>query len=96
MTVNCRHYLPCLGEFGSMRGWSLQTLLSGLHDKVQQSVAVSRQSFGHPGTKGDASEKAWLELLETYLPHRYQAATAHVVDSRDGFSQQMDIVIFDR
>jgi hypothetical protein len=79
-----------------MSEWSLQTLLSGLHDKVQQSLAVSRQSFGHPGTKGDASEKAWLELLETYLPHRYQAATAHVVDSRDGFSQQMDIVIFDR
>jgi hypothetical protein len=41
-----------------------QTLLSGLHDKVQQSLAVSRQSFGHPGTKGDASEKHGWSCLK--------------------------------
>lgn len=79
-----------------MSDWSIETLLSALHDKVQQSLAVSRQSFGHPGTKGDASEKAWLDLFEAYLPRRYQATTAHVVDSKNQFSQQMDIVIFDR
>ena len=31
-----------------------------------------------------------------YLPHRYQAETAHVVDSRGAFSQQIDVVVFDR
>ena len=55
-----------------------------------------RKSFGHPGTKGDASEKVWLELLQTYLPRRYEAATAHIVDSQGEFSQQIDVVIFDR
>ena len=55
-----------------------------------------RKSFGHPVTKGDASEKVWLELLQTYLPKRYQAATAHVVDSKGVFSEQIDVVIFDR
>lgn len=57
---------------------------------------MARKSFGHPVTKGDASERVWLDLLKTYLPHRYQAETAHVVDSAGAFSQQIDIVIFDR
>jgi hypothetical protein len=37
-----------------------------------------------------------LELFETYLPRRYSAAKAHVVDSNDVFSDQIDVVIFDR
>ncbi len=35
-------------------------------------------------------------MLKTYLPQRYQVATAHVVDSEGCFSQQIDVVIFDR
>lgn len=79
-----------------MSEWSLSQLLSGLHDDIQQRLETVRKSFGHPGTKGDASEKVWLELLQTYLPRRYQAATAHVVDSHGVFSQQIDVVVFDR
>lgn len=76
--------------------WSLSQLLSGLHDDIQRRLETVRKSFGHPGTKGDASEKVWLELLQKYLPKRYQADKAHVVDSRGVFSQQIDVVIFDR
>lgn len=76
--------------------WSIQTLLSELHDDIQQRLSRARRSFGHPGTKGDASESVWLELLQTYLPKRYQAASAHVVDSHGTFSDQIDVVIFDR
>lgn len=79
-----------------MTEWSLQRLLSGLHDDIEQKLRISRQSFGHPGTKGDASEHVWLEMLQTYLPERYQAAKAHVVDSLGAFSEQIDVVIFDR
>jgi hypothetical protein len=79
-----------------MTDWSLSVLLAGLHDDIQQKLETVRKSFGHPGTKGDASEKVWLELLETYLPKRYQAATAHVVDSKGAFSDQIDVVVFDR
>ena len=35
-------------------------------------------------------------MLESYLPKRYQAATAHVVDSKGDFSDQLDVVVFDR
>jgi hypothetical protein len=79
-----------------MSEWSLSQLLSGLHEDIQQKLEISRKSFGHPGTKGDASESVWLEMLQAYLPQRYQAATAHVVDSHGNFSDQIDVVVFDR
>ena len=76
--------------------WSLSQLLAGLHDDIQQRLEIVRKSLGHPGTKGDASEQVWLQLLQKYLPCRYQSATAHVVDSKGMFSEQIDIVVFDR
>lgn len=79
-----------------MSEWSLSQLLSSLHEDIQQRLAIVRKSFNHPGTKGDASENVWISMLETYLPKRYQAAKAHVVDSLGNFSQQIDVVIFDR
>jgi hypothetical protein len=79
-----------------MTEWSLPRLLAGLHDDIHQRLETVRKTFGHPGTKGDASERVWLELLQEYLPRRYQAAKAHVVDSKGVFSQQIDVVIFDR
>ena len=79
-----------------MSEWSLSQLLSSLHEDIQQRLAIVRKSFKHPGTKGDASENVWISMLETYLPKRYQAAKAHVVDSLGNFSQQIDVVVFDR
>ena len=79
-----------------MSNWSLSRLLAGLHDDIEQRLKTARETFGHPGTKGDASEHVWLELLRTYLPRRYHAETAHIVDSNDIFSDQIDVVIFDR
>ncbi|MGJ4927162.1 DUF6602 domain-containing protein [Bradyrhizobium sp. HKCCYLS2038] len=79
-----------------MTDWSLSVLLSGLHDDIQQKLAIARKSFAHPGTKGDASEQVWLEMLQAYLPQRYQAASAHIVDSQGNFSDQIDVVVFDR
>src|SRR5687767_2077883 len=79
-----------------MSNWSLSQLLAGLHDDIETRLATARKTFGHPTTKGDASERVWLELLQTYLPLRYQTEKAHVVDSNGVFSDQIDVVIFDR
>ena len=79
-----------------MAEWSLLTLLAGLHDDIQQKLDTVRRSFGHPGTKGEGSEKVWLEMLSTYLPQRYHVTNAHVVDSLGKFSDQIDVVVFDR
>jgi hypothetical protein len=79
-----------------MTKWSLPKLLGGLHDDIERRLATARQTLAHPGAKGDASEHVWLELLQAYLPKRYHAAKAHVVDSNGEFSDQIDVVIFDQ
>jgi hypothetical protein len=79
-----------------MSDWSLSTILDSLHKEIEHKLKLVRESFNHPGTKGDASEAVWLELLDKYLPSRYQAKKGHVVDSKGNFSQQMDVIIFDR
>ena len=35
-------------------------------------------------------------MLSLYLPKRYRAAKAHVVDSNGKFSEQIDVLVFDR
>jgi hypothetical protein len=79
-----------------MSDWSLARILAGLHDDIERRLSTARESFGHAPSKGDASESVWLDLLTSYLPQRYQAASAHVVDSEGQFSDQIDVVIFDR
>jgi hypothetical protein len=79
-----------------MTDWSLPVLLGDLHDDIERKLAIARRSFAHPGTKGDASEGVWLELLDIYLPKRYQAIKGHVVDSNGKFSEQIDVLVFDR
>src|SRR6266852_6413994 len=79
-----------------MNNWSLSKILAGLHDDIEQRLKTAREALGHPGTKGGASERVWLELLGTYLPKRYRAETAHVVDSNGAFSDQIDVLVFDR
>lgn len=79
-----------------MTEWSLEKILSNLHDDIQNRLQLVRSSFGHPDAKGDASEEVWLKLFQAYLPERYQAEKAYVVDSKGEFSEQIDVVIFDR
>ena len=79
-----------------MADWSLEVILSSLHEDIQRRLSAAREAFAHPVSKGDASEKIWLELLQTYLPERYQVAKAFVVDSQGKFSEQIDVVVFDR
>lgn len=76
--------------------WSLPQLLGSLHETIHDRLAIARKTMGHPVSKGDASEAVWLEMLTTYLPRRYTATRAFVVDSQGHFSDQNDVVVFDR
>ncbi|MEM6287925.1 MAG: DUF6602 domain-containing protein [Bacteroidota bacterium] len=76
--------------------WSLTEVLASLHDDVQHRLQTARKSIGHPTSRGDASESVWIELLNTYLPERYRAAKATVADSKGEFSDQIDVVVYDR
>ncbi len=79
-----------------MKEWSLAELFKSLHSKIDEELRIAKTAIEHPGTKGDTSEAIWIELLKTYLPNRYQVCGGHVVDSEGVFSDQIDIVIFDR
>ena len=79
-----------------MKEWSLTKLLESLHDDIQHSLETARKTMGHSGAKGDTSEKIWIKLLNQYLPERYRVDKAFIVDSNGLFSDQIDVVIFDR
>jgi hypothetical protein len=51
--------------------------------------------FEHPTASGSATERHWLDVLAGYLPKRYSAAPAFVIDSEGRRSRQIDIAIFD-
>jgi len=75
---------------------TLPRLFAGLNRTLNARLQTAREANTHPGTKGDASENVWLDVFNTYLPKRYMAANAHVIDSRDDVSDQIDVLIFDR
>jgi len=56
-----------------MSEWSLEKILSSLHADIQHQLTAAREALSHPVSKGDASERIWLDLLQNYLPKRYQA-----------------------
>ncbi|WP_374345548.1 DUF6602 domain-containing protein [Phenylobacterium sp.] len=79
-----------------MSGLSLADLLGHLHERVRGRLDEARQALAHPVAKGDASEKVWTDLFNTFLPMRYRAARAHVIDSKGQSSLQIDVAVYDR
>lgn len=78
-----------------MTKWSLPTLLGDLDKDIERDLTRSRK-LGHTVAAGDSSEGVWIKMLSEYLPHRYKAAKAFVADSKNNFSEQIDVLIFDR
>ncbi|MEQ1814716.1 MAG: DUF6602 domain-containing protein [Candidatus Nitrotoga sp.] len=74
----------------------LKEVFLSLQDELETRLQVGRAAIRHPGTKGEASELNWRDLLSAYLPQRYCVSKAFVVDSEDQCSDQIDIVIHDR
>jgi hypothetical protein len=52
-------------------------------------------AFENPSACGAASEQRWIGLFERYLPGRYRASPAFVVDADGRRSRQIDIAIYD-
>jgi hypothetical protein len=51
--------------------------------------------FEHPTSCGAATEQQWIKLLNGYLPERYRATSAFIVDAAGRRSRQIDIAIYD-
>ncbi len=74
----------------------LHEVFLGLQKEMFQRMESVRKTVKHAPTMGDEGEKEWIELFQHFLPKRYQADKAFVVDCHGHISDQMDVVIFDR
>ena len=77
-----------------MKNIELSDLFKGLQKEMKYNLDL--YSFiSHPGSKGDATEKSWIDFLRTYLPDRYKVDKAIVIDAEGAVSKQIDVVIYD-
>ena len=53
------------------------------------------QVFEHPTSCGATIEQHWIKLFNRYLPERYRATSAFIVDSAGQRSRQIDIAVYD-
>lgn len=73
----------------------LRQLFLRLQEGLAQRLSVNRELISHPGTKGDATELNWHEMLKHYLPQRYRVSKGFVLDARGFLSDQIDLIIHD-
>jgi len=71
-------------------------LFFSLQKQMAARFDTTRGFVLHDPTKGAAAEQNWLAMLNAYLPQRYKADSAFVVDYRGHLSEQIDVVIYDR
>jgi hypothetical protein len=72
--------------------------LSEVFLRVQQEMLAQMAVgglFEHASAAGAATEQHWINLFHRYLPLRYRATPAFVIDSTGRRSRQIDIAIFD-
>ena len=48
---------------------TLSGLFRDLHDHLEMSLKLARDSTGHPTTKGDATEDEWVEVRAAYIAY---------------------------
>ncbi len=66
-----------------------------VQEEMLASLATSKV-FYHSTACGNATERHWIELFNRYLPQRYCASNAFVIDADGRRSGQIDIAIYDR
>ena len=75
---------------------NLKEIFYNLQKQMVHRLAADRKIIFHSTSKGDASELNWIAWLKTYLPRRYEVDKAFIIDSNNRFSEQIDLVIYDR
>jgi len=73
----------------------IRKIFLGMQQQMRAKLTLNRSILTHPVAKGDASELEWIEMLSSYLPKRYRADKAFVIDCQGNLGEQIDIVIYD-
>lgn len=73
-------------------------LLKELYAELQKEMALNAGISSillHVTDMGDNTEESWRSWFNKYLPRRYKAAKATIVDCYGAVSDQIDIVLYD-
>ena len=74
----------------------LQEILKHHQASLLANLDMARSVFANAEAKGDATESQWLQVIDEFLPNRYQCSAAFVLDSNGDVSEFIDVVIHDR
>ena len=80
----------------SVKRVNIRDIFLGLQKQMRAKLSLNKKILTHPVAKGDASECEWINMLKCYLPSRYCADRAFVIDCNGRVSDQIDVVIYDR
>lgn len=61
----------------------------------QERLRHASRMTTHTTSLGDATERAWIDLLRAYLPARYQVAQAFAIDCEGRCTLQLDCLVYD-
>ncbi len=64
-------------------------------NKQDEMMAILKLFLSHSVAQGDNTENAWREFFKCFLPSRYCCDKIFVIDSKENFSEQIDIAIYD-
>ncbi|MEP6963719.1 MAG: DUF6602 domain-containing protein, partial [Acidobacteriota bacterium] len=73
--------------------------LAEVFRRVQTRMLADLSVIGlleHASTNGAAAEHNWIKLFSTYLPKRFRATSAFIINSAGRRSRQIDIAIYDQ
>ncbi len=73
---------------------TLKSLFGSLQDSMIAEAAFS-DNISHPVDKGNNAEECWIDWFRAYLPKRYRADKATIIDCQGNTSDQIDIVLYD-
>jgi hypothetical protein len=73
---------------------NLRQVFFRVQERMRAELACS-DVMDHPGASGAATEQRWIDLFNRYLPQRYRATSAFVIDADGWRSRQIDIAIYD-
>ncbi len=65
--------------------------------KTKQAILESKLEvlLGHPVTKGEQCESAWIDFFRNFLPAKYAIDKGFVFDAEGNISEQIDVIIYD-
>lgn len=73
----------------------IKALFLSLQKTMKSELQDIRENTFHEPTKGSGSEYVWLNFFNKYLPKRYAATKAIIIDHEGNNSDAIDAVIYD-